>query len=69
MEERKFSVNSKRYTDKHNNIMDDLLFSYSCYMGRAMVCNDNAYIPLDAQGLELLEYLRDLDLIEEVLDK
>ena len=66
MENRKFSVNSKRYTDKHNNIMDDLLFSYSCYMGRIGVCNDDTYKPKDEKGLEVLEYLRDCDLIEEV---
>ena len=68
MIERKFSVNSKSYTDKHNDIMDDLLFSYSCFMGRITVCNDNTYTPMDAKGLELLEHLRDLDLIEEVLN-
>ena len=68
MAERKFSVNSKSYTKKHNDIMDDLLFSYSWYFGRIIVYNDDTYTPLDEKGLELLEHLRDLDLIEEVLD-
>ena len=68
MKERKFSVNSKNYTDKHNNIMDNLLFSYSCYMGKIRVCCDDNYAPNDEEGLKLLEYLRDLDLIEEVAE-
>lgn len=67
MENRKFSVNSKSYTDKHNNIMDDLLFSYCCYMGRIRVCNDDNYAPNDEKGLEVLEYLKNLDLISEIV--
>ena len=67
MEKRKFSVNSKSYTDKHNNIMDDLLFSYSHYMGRIKICNDGCYIPKDEKGLEVLEHLKNLDLITEVV--
>lgn len=69
MTNRKFSVNSKNYTKKHNDIMDDLLFSYACHSGRINVCNDDTYIPLDATGLEVLDYLKNLDLIEEVIDK
>ena len=68
MVERKFSVNSKKYTDEHNNVMDDLLFSYSNALGYIKVVDDCYYVPTDEQGLKLLEHLKDLDLIEEVTD-
>lgn len=66
---RKFSTNSKIYTKKHNVIMDKLLFAYAYDSDGIRANGDNTYEPTNEQGLEILEYLRDLDLITEVLDK
>lgn len=68
MLKRKFTTNSKSHTKQHNAIMDELLFIYSCN-SPGICAIDDTYEPTNEKGLEILEYLRDLDLIEEVLDK
>lgn len=71
---RKFSCNSKTYTDEHNNIMDSLLWSLVNFDNKRIryVIDSqgrNYYTPLNEEGTKILEYLRDIDLIEEIFDE
>lgn len=49
-----------------NNIyVDELVFSYCCYRGRITLCKGNYYMPLDNEGLKILEYLCKNNLMKE----
>lgn len=64
-----FTTNSKNYTDKHNEIMDLLLwgFSESKYgQNNIRWIDDNLYESISAEGDLILEYLWDCDLICEL---
>lgn len=64
-----FTTNSKHYTDKHNNIMDDLLFTYAeCHPDEIQADGKGNYGAVDLCGLEMLQHLCDCDLIEEVVE-
>ena len=50
-----------------NNIyVDELVFSYCCYRGRITLCKGNYYMPLDNEGLKILEYLCKNNLMKEI---
>ena len=72
----RFTTNTTSNTSKHNKIMDELLYGYTQYMWQQNRENDidydeleEYYFPTTDKGLEILEYLRDLDLIEQVFEE
>ena len=71
----KFTTNSTSFTDKHNDIMDELLYSYVEWSWNSREVDidydslGNYYFPTTERGLEILEYLRDINLIEQIFDE
>ena len=67
----KFTTNTTSNINKCNQIMDDLLYSYTHWMEGNISYNalKNYYFPTTKRGLEILEYLRDIDLIEQIFDE
>ena len=79
---RYFSTRSSNYTNTHNAHMDNLLWGLVVWGNHSEVASlkdgsvpavryDNQYdlyYATNDEGLELLEHLRDLDLIEEVFE-
>ena len=57
-----------------NDIMDELLYSYVRWSWGSRADIDyeplgDYYFPTTERGLEILEYLRDIDLIEQIFDE
>lgn len=71
---RKFSCNSKSYTKEHNDIMDELLWSLANFDNERVGYDTDSqgrdyYTPLNEEGTKILEYLCNIDLIEEIFDE
>ena len=70
----KFTTNTTSNNSKCNDIMDELLYSYVRWSWGSRADIDyeplgDYYFPTTERGLEILEYLRDIDLIEQIFDE